>query len=62
MKLLVHTGTGTFFEIDDGVYIVDTDNLNDEEVMAFIEGWDKDLVDITLEKGQRVLVDDLPLE
>lgn len=62
MKLLVHTGTGTFFGIDDGVYVVDTDNLTDEEVMAFIEGWDKELVDVTLDKGQRVLVDDLPLE
>lgn len=62
MKLLVHTGTGTFFDIDDDVYLVDTDNLTDEEVMAFIEGWDKGIVDVTLEKGQRVLVDDLPLE
>lgn len=59
MKMLVHTGTGTFFGVDDDVYVIDTDDLSDEDLEAFIEGWDSNIRRICERSGKVITSNDL---
>ena len=62
MKLIVHPGTGTIIDADDRVYIIDTDAINDEALVALLEdGDEKEIVDIALFKGRLISGQELEL-
>lgn len=54
MKYIVHAGTGTIIECGDDVFVVDTANLNDLEMLIVTEGDDSDIVDLAVEKNDRL--------
>lgn len=55
MKYLVHAGTGTIIECGDDVFVIDTANLNDTEMLILTEGDDSDIVDLAKDKNDRLL-------
>lgn len=62
MKLIVHPGTGTIIDADDRVYVIDTDAIKDEALIALLEdGDEKEIVDIALFKGRRISGQELEL-
>ena len=54
MKYLVHAGTGTIIECGDDVFVLDTANLNDLEMLIVTEGDDTDIVDLAKDKNDRL--------
>lgn len=48
-KIIFHAGTGTYFGLDDDVYVIDTDDVSAELLQAFYEE-SSDLLDT--EKGR----------
>lgn len=55
MKLIVHAGTGTIIDADDGVYLIDTDSIHDEALASLLEDADEsEVVDIAVTKGRRL--------
>lgn len=37
MRIIVHAGTGTYFDVEDGVYVVDVDDIPDFDPDVFDE-------------------------
>jgi hypothetical protein len=55
MKLIVHAGTGTVIDADDGVFVIDTDLIRDEALVALLEDGDEDeIVEVAKDKGRRL--------
>ena len=55
MKLIVHAGTGTIIDADDGVFLIDTDVIHDEALGKLLEDGDEsDVVAIAKNKGRRI--------
>lgn len=62
MKLIVHAGTGTVIDADDGVFIIDTDLIHDEALGKLLEeGDEQDVVDIAKDKGRRINSEELEM-
>jgi hypothetical protein len=60
MKLIVHAGTGTVIDADDGVFVIDTDLIRDEALVALLEDGDEyEIVEIAKDKGRRLCSADL---
>jgi hypothetical protein len=59
MKFIVHTDTSTFFDLDNNVCVVNTDAMTDEEIEAFIEGWDSEIREISNRLGRPLSSEDL---
>lgn len=55
MKLIYHIGTGTIIDIDNDVYIIDTDDMTETENQALEEGDDHILEDV-VETGRGTLL------
>jgi hypothetical protein len=51
MKLIIHAGTGTVIPADDEVFIVDTDNLTDEENALIEYGSDSNAGEVARRAG-----------
>jgi hypothetical protein len=58
-KYIIHKGTGTIIDADDGVYILDDDHLNDDEVANIFEP--EDLLEFVDTKARRLQGDTLEL-
>ena len=55
MKLIVHAGTGTIIDADDGVFVIDTDLVQNEALGDFLDDDDETaIVEIAQEKGRRL--------
>lgn len=55
MKLIVHAGTGTIIDADDGVFVIDTDIINDDALGALLDDGDEDeIVELAKDKGRRI--------
>lgn len=55
MKLIVHAGTGTIIDADDGVYVIDTDAIQDSALASLLEDGDKgQVVELAVDKGRRL--------
>jgi len=54
---IVHLGTGTILMAEDGVVVIDTDDLTDEEREALGDEmtWDKDFTDMAEQKGTDIM-------
>lgn len=50
-KIIIHTGTGTYFGLDDGVYVVDTDDFDFDP-----DSFEENLSDIVEKYGQSLPV------
>jgi len=62
MKLIVHKGTGTVIDADDGVYVIDTDAIKDEALIKLLEDGDEsDIVEVAVMNGNKLTGDDLEL-
>ena len=65
MKLLIHAGTGTVINADDGVFFLDTDTLNDDERRHIKRGLDDDddevLIEVGTDRGRRISGEELEL-
>jgi len=54
---IVHLGTGTILMAEDGVVVIDTDDLTDEEREALGDEmtWDADFTDMAERKGTDIM-------
>lgn len=52
MRLILHAGTGTYFEADDHVYVIDFDNWSDISDMPFDDLSDNERAAIAVRYGQ----------
>lgn len=50
---LIHAGTGTIIDADDGVYLLDSDNLNAEQTSVLENGDDDEIVSLAIEINKR---------
>ena len=51
MKLLVHRGTGTVINLDDDVFVIETDNLTDQENDIIESGSDSGIAEVAYRAG-----------
>lgn len=62
MKLIVHRGTGTVIDADDGVYVIDTDAIKDEAIIKLLEDGDEsDVVEVAVMNGTKITSEDMEL-
>lgn len=62
MKLIVHRGTGTVIDADDGVYVIDTDAIKDEAIIKLLEDGDEsDVVEVAVMNGTKITGDDMEM-
>lgn len=54
MKLIIHEGTGTIIDADDGVFYLDTDTLNADERREIRDGLDSDNDDVLVQYAVRL--------
>lgn len=54
MKLLVHRGTGTVINLDDDVFVIETDNLTDQENDIIESGSDSGIAEVAHRAGTRL--------
>lgn len=53
--LIVHKGTGTVIDADDGVWVVDSEAITDPEVLRTLEEGDEyDMAEIAVNHGRRI--------
>lgn len=56
---LIHAGTGTIIDADDGVYILDSENLTEEQTAVLESGDDTEIVALATELNKRFQMTDL---
>lgn len=54
MKLIIHEGTGTIIDADDGVFYLNTDTLNDDDRTEIKNGLENDDDDVLVEFAARL--------
>jgi hypothetical protein len=52
-RYIVHAGTGTIIDIDDGTYIIDTENMTDEQADVLADGDDQQIADLAKSIGEK---------
>lgn len=63
MKLIIHAGTGTIIDADDQVFILDMNDLTDEERKeALVDENDDLIVELAKSKGSRLTEDALDID
>lgn len=50
-KLIYHSGTGTYFDVNDDVFVIDARKLSDDERKALDDG-DDSILDFVIEDGR----------